>query len=138
MWLLWSALVLAGGILSAQTAPDEETARRQRARDLLEKVDTSLGALSPEVNLIVLAQVAAAWKPLDNRRAVSYIRQAFGSASALPDDSDRPVRSRMQAEIVKMAVDISLPEAADLLHGMPSGNAANARNEAADRVVDAL
>jgi hypothetical protein len=132
------ALLAAGAVLLGQSSPQTKDDRKQKARELLEKVDTSLGALGSEVNVIALAQLGGAWKPLDPGRATTYLRQAFAAAAALPDDSDRPVRSKMQAEIVKLTVDVNLAEACELLHGMPSGNAVDARNEAADRVVQEL
>src|SRR5579864_6612375 len=133
MRMLWIAILCATGILIAQEAPapqtkdatkdaakdDAKDARRQKARELLDKVDITSAAADPEVNVIALTQLAGAWKPLDEKRAIGYLQQAFASASALPDD-DRHARGRMQAEVIKAAAPISLPEAAQLLRSMPA------------------
>lgn len=131
----WIALLFAAGVVVAQNAPESNDVKKQKARELLEKVDTALGALNPEVSAMVLAQLGGAWKPIDEKRAVSSLQQAFAAAAALPDDGDRPVRSKMEGEIVKAAVQINLAEASQLLRGMA---ASDSRTEAANAVINAL
>ena len=135
MRIAWIAILCGAGMLIAQDA--EKEARRTKARELLDKVDLTVAAADPEVNVIALVQLAGAWRPLDAKRAVNYLQQAFASASALSDDDQRP-RSRMQAEIVKAAVLIDLSEAAQLLRSMPATPGVDARLQAADAVVGAL
>jgi hypothetical protein len=134
-----AAALLAAATLLAQdathAAPDDKAARSQKARELLEKIDTTLGAVEPEVSVVVLNQLAGAWKPFDPKHAVACLQQAFAGASALPEDEDRHARSKMQAEIIKSAVLVDLAEACQLLRTMP---AAESREAAADAVISAL
>ncbi len=126
-------LVCAAGLLSAQDTKAD--ANKQKARELMEKVDITVRAADPEVSVVALGELAAAWKPLDEKRAVTYLQQAFAAAAALPDPAERPARSKMQGEILKSAVAISLPEACQLLRSMP---ASESRTAAADAIITAL
>jgi len=144
----WIAILCAAGILIAQDTPKspapapeakdtEKQARQKKARELLDKVEVTLGGADPEVHVIALIQLSGAWTPLDEKRAIGYLQQAFASASALPEN-DRHARSKMQAEVVKAAVLVNLPEASQILRGMPATPGVDARLQAADAVAGAL
>ena len=121
--------VHGGGLCLAALLADPPV---EKARELLEKAATTAGAAQPEMHAVTMMYLGGAWRKLDKKQAVAYLRQAFTAAAALPEGDGPP---KLQAEVIKAAARMDLQEACDLLRAM---NASEARNAAADSVVDAL
>ena len=121
---MWIAGLCMAALLAAGPA--------EKARELLEKAAITAGAAQPEMHAVTMMYFGGAWRKLDKKQAVGYLRQAFTAAGALPEGDAGP---KLQAEVIKTAARVDLNEACGLLRGM---NASEARNSAADNVVDAL
>lgn len=112
---------------------------REKARELLDGAAQVLSTTPPDLQVDGLIRVAECYQELDKQKAVELMRQAFAGTAALPEDSDRGFRCRMQADIIGKTAAMSQPEAIEMLRGMAEPvKDPETRARAADRVVQVL
>ena len=107
-------VLIFAALAAAAMAEDRPAARR-----LLDSIPEMAAAVDPETGVIALWRAGAAYAQLDKSKAMEYLRQAFSTAAALPENA-----GAYRIEIVRAAADVSLPDAIEMLPALAEPAAA--------------
>ena len=125
-------LLVLALILSAQDPPKITDEARQKAVEMLEAAAATVTSASlPEVQVAALMHIAENYQGLDAKKAAEYFQQAFTAAAPVAQ------RGELQAAIVRLAANVDLPLAIDLLRQMPPESGSD-RGDALQGVVAKL
>jgi hypothetical protein len=95
---------------------------KEKARQLLDGVSTTVSSAQPEVQVIALRMLADNYSVFDKKKSAGYFEQAFAAAGALPE-TIKVNRIAIQGDVVTAAAGVDATLAVRLLRQMPPGSA---------------
>src|SRR5258708_21117330 len=84
---------------------------KKKAAALLDNAGQAVGTARPEVQVFGLLHLAENYEPIDKKKSLEYLHQAFNPASSVPADSETNQRGQLQAEIVRSLGSLNVDEA---------------------------
>ncbi len=131
------ALSLSAALLAQEPAKKEKPTPKEKARELLDSAAETAPASHADVAAMAFAYIGENYAEFDQKKALEYLRRAFGITAGIPPDSF-DAKSIVQGEIAgKMAV-LSMDEAIEMLRQIvpiQAENGIDPRQRAIDNVI---
>ena len=132
-------VLLAGALVARPQPPETDVAaRRERAREILDRAVQMAGAAPPIVHVMAMMDVGAVYHVFDKEKSVYFLRHAFAATTGVPEEDGSNFRTRFQTEIVKRLAQVSSADAGDMLRGMAEPGKDAGGGSATLKVVEVL